>query len=32
MVDAGIGSGVAVRRERSVTEELSGGFLAVGKQ
>ena len=32
MVDAGVVSGVAVRRERSVTEKFSGGFLGVGKQ
>ena len=32
VVCPGVGSGVAVGRERSVTEEFSRGFLGVGKQ
>ena len=32
VVDVGVFFGVAVSRERSVTEEFSGGFLGVEKQ
>ena len=32
VVDVGVVSGVALRRESSVTEEFSGEFLGVGKQ